>query len=212
MKNKLSNISILIVSILTSVVAYFYLPETIASHWDYLGQPNGYSSKLFTLILFPVMIVFIYALLMIVPKLDPMKKNIDKFMDSFSNFVTVILLFLVLVQYQVLLWNLGVQISFNISFPILLGLLFFFIGDLLEKSKRNWSVGIRTPWTLSSDYVWEKTHKLGGKLFKASLILFLFALIIPGYSFILVVGYLLATVVYLFVYSYLVIKEEHNKK
>ena len=212
MKNKLSNISILIVSILTSVVAYFYLPETIASHWDYLGQPNGYSSKLFTLILFPVMIVFIYALLMIVPKLDPMKKNIDKFMDSFSNFVTVILLFLVLVQYQVLLWNLGVQISFNISFPILLGLLFFFIGDLLEKSKRNWSVGIRTPWTLSSDYVWEKTHKLGGKLFKASLILFLFALIIPGYSFILVVGYLLATVVYLFVYSYLVFKEEQNKK
>ncbi|HVX92976.1 MAG TPA: SdpI family protein [Candidatus Dojkabacteria bacterium] len=211
MKNKILNLSILAVSILTSVVAFFYLPDQVASHWNYLGAPDGYSSKLSTLILFPALLVFMYLLLVFIPQLDPMKKNIAKFNDQFSNFISIMLLFFVLVQYQVLLWNLGVQIPFNLSFPILLGGLFYFIGTLLEKSKRNWTIGIRTPWTLSSDKVWDATHKKGAKLFKISPLVFFLSIFLPNdFTFGIVIGYLLGTVIFLFVYSYLLFKKEQK--
>ena len=63
-------------------------------------------------------------------------------------------------------WNMGVQFNMTQFFVPAIGILFFYIGTILKYTKRNWFVGIRTPWTLSSDVVWEKTHKLGGKLFK----------------------------------------------
>jgi len=51
--------------------------------------------------------------------------------------------------------------------------LFYYLGILMQHSRRNWFVGIRTPWTLSSDVVWEKTHKRGGLVFKACAVLVL---------------------------------------
>jgi len=67
-----------------------------------------------------------------------------------------------------------------------LGILFYYCGILIENAKRNWFIGIRTPWTLSNEKVWERTHKIGGKLFKiAGLIAFLwyFFLIMFSISF-----------------------------
>jgi uncharacterized membrane protein len=73
---------------------------------------------------------------------------------------------MVIVHLQILLWNIGIQISPNALFPVGIGLLFYYIGILMEKAERNWFIGIRTPWTLSSDRVWRKTNRLGGKLFR----------------------------------------------
>ena len=43
--------------------------------------------------------------------------------------------------------------------------LFVLLGNYLGKSHPNWFAGVRTPWTLSSDYAWEKTHRWAGRLF-----------------------------------------------
>ena len=65
-----------------------------------------------------------------------------------------------------LLWSLGIHLGTNYLMSALTGLLLFFVGITLQHARRNWFVGIRTPWTLSSDAVWDKTHRLGARLFK----------------------------------------------
>ncbi|MEM1574073.1 MAG: SdpI family protein [Candidatus Methanomethylicaceae archaeon] len=82
---------------------------------------------------------------------------------------------------------------------------------MLEKAKRNWFIGIRTPWTLSSDIVWEKTHKIGGKMFKIIGIIAIFGIIIPEYGIFLILASIIFIIVYTTIYSYFeYIKEKKN--
>ena len=83
-----------------------------------------------------------------------------------------------------------------------LGILFYYCGILVENAKRNWFIGIRTPWTLSSDKVWQKTHKVGGKLFKASAIIAFSGIIFPRYAIFLVIIPAILVGVSTIVYSY----------
>lgn len=202
---------IILTSVVTSLVGYQYLPELIPTHWNYLGQVDGYGSKLGTMIAFPALILLFFLLLRIVPSLDPLKKNIVKFQKDYNNMISVFMLFFLLLQYQVILWSLGIQISPNYMFPITLGLLFFTIGNMLGKAKRNWTFGIKTPWTLSSENVWRKTHDLGKFLFKLSLPIFIVSLLIPNITFLIVIGYILAITFYLILYSFLEFKKEQGK-
>ena len=104
--------------------------------------------------------------------------------------------------------------KFNMTSAIMpaIGILFYGIGVVLETTKRNWFIGIRTPWTLSSDAVWEKTHKLGSKLFKAIAIIAFLSLFFPGQLLLLVVGPALLVALYLVVYSYIEYKKETKSK
>ena len=83
-----------------------------------------------------------------------------------------------------------------------LGILFYYCGVLIENAKRNWFIGIRTPWTLSSDSVWEKTHKIGGKLFKIAGIIALFGIFFPNYTFLFVLIPVVSVAIYTAAYSY----------
>ncbi|MCK5474133.1 MAG: SdpI family protein [Candidatus Aenigmarchaeota archaeon] len=87
------------------------------------------------------------------------------------------------------------------------GLLFYGISFLLEKSKKNFFIGIRIPWTLSSDEVWRKTHKLGAKMFRVFAILAFVSVIIPS-GFMVFMASTFLGVIYLFAYSYFEYKKE----
>jgi uncharacterized membrane protein len=91
-----------------------------------------------------------------------------------------------------------------------MGLLFYYTGVLCEKSKRNWFIGIRTPWTLSSDKVWEKTHKIGGKLFKIAGIIAILGALTPEYAIILILIPVISAVGYTIAYSYFEYQKEVN--
>jgi uncharacterized membrane protein len=92
------------------------------------------------------------------------------------------------------------------------GLLIFYIGFILPKAKRNWFVGIRTPWTLSSDIVWEKTHKLGGILFKLVGAITIFGIFINEVAFYLTIFSAIGVSIFLFIYSYFIFCAENRKK
>ena len=100
------------------------------------------------------------------------------------------------------------MISPNYYIPVSIGLLFFYIGVLCENSKRNWFVGIRTPWTLSSDKVWDKTHKLGGKLFKIAGIIALIGIFFQNYVVYFILIPTFSVSIYLIVYSYVEFRKE----
>ncbi|MCK5282949.1 MAG: SdpI family protein [Nanoarchaeota archaeon] len=100
--------------------------------------------------------------------------------------------------------------SFNISYFVIpaIAILFYYMGHILKFIKKNFFIGIRTPWTLSSDDVWNKTHKLGSMTFKMNAIILLFALISPVIGFWIFIISVLVNVVFLITYSYYIWKKK----
>ena len=99
----------------------------------------------------------------------------------------------------------------NVIIPIGLGLLFFYSGVLCENARRNWFIGIRTPWTLSSEKVWKKTHEIGGKLFKVAGMITLVGTFFPGYALFFVLVPALSVVTYVIIYSYVEYQKEGRR-
>jgi len=195
------------------MAGYFYpqLPDQLATHWNMNGQVDGYMEKGWGVFLFPGMMLSLVLLFYIIPRIDPLKANIEKFRDAYEEMVVVILAFFLLIFLQTMLWNIGIQISPSLTVPVAVGLLFIYLGYLLPKAKRNWFVGIRTPWTMSSDKVWDKTHKVGGKLFIMMGIILTLSVFLGSTSFYIMIAGILAVVIYLFWYSYVQFQKEKKK-
>ncbi len=203
MENQFKAAMILVVlSFIIGAYAYTALPEPVATHWGLSGQPDGYMPKIFGAFLFPVILTVLLAVFGILPIIDPLRANIEKSKTAYFGFALVVTAFLFLVYLQTVLWNMGTIISFSLTIPILLGGLFFCIGLLLDKVKRNWFVGIRTPWTLSSDEVWDKTHRFGATAFKVAGILMLFTVLLPAYTILIVFALFLLAILAAVAYSY----------
>ncbi|MBI4019476.1 MAG: SdpI family protein [Candidatus Aenigmarchaeota archaeon] len=208
-------IAILIVFLSTLAASlYFYaqLPEMMPSHWNAEGDVDSYMPKAWGAFLVPFLIAAIACLLLFIPETDPMKQNVDRFRNYYDGFVILLAVFMAGVHFQLILWALGVEISPNNTFPIGIGIMFFYIGILLEKSRRNWFIGIRTPWTMSSDRVWEKTHKLGGILFKIAGLVSLTGVFFPAYSVLLILISAILAAVFCVIYSYFEYQKEKSMR
>jgi len=193
-----------------SLAVYGRLPQPMASHWDTNDQVNGTISRFWGAFLMPVMALAMLGLFLLIPSIDPLKANIAKFRGFFNNFIVLLMVFFLYVHVLTILWNLGVQ-SFRMSAALLpaIGLIFILAGLMMRQAKRNFFIGIRTPWTLSSDRVWDETHRVGGPLFIASGALALLGGFLPGdvsYWFVLVP--VLASSVFTVVYSYVLWRRE----
>jgi uncharacterized membrane protein len=116
-----------------------------------------------------------WALLIILPKIDPRGSNYAKFGGTFEGIIVSIMLFMLGIHIMILRAGLGYPVAMQRVVPLGIGVLFVVMGNLLPRARPNWFVGIRTPWTLSSDRVWEKTHRLGGRLFVSGGILIVLA-------------------------------------
>ena len=183
---------------------YFYpqMPEKMASHWNIKGEVDGYLSKSWGLFLMPIILIGVVLLYLIAPKIDPLKKNIEKFRKYFDGFIVLLLLFLFYLYTLTIFWNLGLKFDIGQAIIPALAVLFYYCGVLLEKAKRNWFIGIRTPWTLSNDVVWDKTHKIGGKLFKIAGIIAIFGIFFQKYALFFILAPIILVVVCATIYSY----------
>ena len=186
------------------------LPDQMASHWNVNDQVDGYMSKPWGVFMMPLITLGMFILFLVVPSIDPLKANIAQFRDAFNMFIVLIVAFMLYIHALTLAWSLGYD-DFKMSTSMLpaMGLLFIFIGFMLRKAKRNFFIGIRTPWTLSSDRVWDETHRLGSVLFMVSGALaflgsFFGGMIAFWFLFVPLIGSALITVVY----SYLLYQRE----
>jgi len=184
------------------------MPEKMASHWNIQGKVDGYLSKFWGLFLMPLLSLALFVLFLLIPKIDPLKANIEKFRKYFDGFIILIILFLFYLYLLTIFWNFGNKFSMNQVLPPAFGILFFYCGILIEKAKRNWFIGIRTPWTLSNEKVWERTHKIGGKLFKVAGIIVLLGIIFPNYAFFFILFPVIAVSIYTVIYSYFEYRKE----
>jgi uncharacterized membrane protein len=192
-----------------SLSVYDRLPEQMASHWNTANQVDGYISRFWGAFLMPIVAVGMLGLFLVIPSIDPLKANIAKFREYFNAFIMLMVAFLVYMHLLTMLWNLGYD-RFNMGAAMLpaLGLIFIFAGVMMRRAKRNFFIGIRTPWTLSSDRVWDKTHQIGSTLFIASGILALLGAIFAEHAVWFILIPVLGSTLFLVVYSYVLYQQE----
>lgn len=158
---------IVVAAFIISAVVYPKMPERVPTHWGMTGQVDGWGSRGLGAFTVPVILIVIWALFRIVPAIDPRGANYAKFGGAFEGIIVSIMLFMLGLHIVVLRAELGHPVDMARVMPFGVGILLIVIGNLLPRARPNWFVGIRTPWTLSSDRVWEKTHRFGGRLFVA---------------------------------------------
>jgi uncharacterized membrane protein len=148
-----------------TAVVYPWLPETIASHWNIEGQPDQFSPKWFGAFILPASMILMLGLALVLPRISPRHFEVDTFK---STYWMVMLLVLALLAYMhvVTLWA-GANGRIDVGRAVFGGIFGFLaiMGNYLSKVRRNFWMGVRTPWTLASDRVWNDTHRLAAKTF-----------------------------------------------
>lgn len=165
-----------------SVLVYPRLPAEIATHWNAAGEPDATMPKAVGIAVVPVVAAGLLGLFAVIPRIDPLGENIAAFRRYYDWFVVVMTAFLVVVQAGIVLYNLGYVFDFVLV--VLLGVagVYYYVGVLLAHAERNWFVGVRTPWTLSSPEVWDQTHDLAGRLFKLTAGITLLGVVLPAFA------------------------------
>ncbi len=183
-------------------LAYPQLPAEMATHWNAAGEIDGRTPKLLALGLFPVLMAALLGLFAVVPRIDPLGENVEQFRAQYDTFVVLVLAFLAYLQAVVVAANAGYEFELIQALAPAVGALYYYVGVLSAHAERNWFVGIRTPWTISSDEVWKRTHDRAAPLFKFAGVVAALGALVPAYAELLVVAPVLAVSLYAAVFSY----------
>jgi uncharacterized membrane protein len=205
-------LSIIALSFITGILFYPYLPSVIATHWNAQGAVDGYMSRAWGVFLLPIILLLCGGVLFFIPRIDPKRDNIAKFRKYFDYFVVGLMLLLYYIYLLSLIWNVGYQFDFTLALLPALAAIFYLIGALLPHTQQNWMIGIRTPWTISSESVWRKTHAVGGIAFKICAVLVLFGIFFPKFAPWFILAPLIVTALGLVVYSYFLYQKEQRQK
>jgi len=211
MRSRWFGLVIAVVAIAISIWAYSSLPPTVATHWNLRGTPDGFSSRFVAVAIGPLVIVGIALLFNVLPKVDPRRENYARFLSTYWLFANAVIVFMLIVHGIVIATGLGYSVRIDRLMPLFIGLLFVVIGNYLTRVEPNWFVGIRTPWTLSSDTVWRKTHRTSGWLMViGGLALAAGAFLPHGVLLPLLIATIVVVVVIPIVQSYILWKREQH--
>jgi uncharacterized membrane protein len=198
-----------------SLWAWDRIPDgaQVAIHFDLTGQPDRFGSKLEALAAMPIVLVMMTLLLYVLPWLDPRRANVEasaKFWNAIAIGVTLLLAY---IHVLLVLTATGTAIKMASAIVPAINVLFILLGNYLAKTRSNWFAGIRTPWTLSSEHSWEKTHRWTGRLFVLSGLAGLTAWLVTDAITAMIVSLaaLFATIIAALVMSYVFWKNDPNR-
>jgi len=159
---------LLAAALVATVVAYPQLPDYVPTHWNIRNQVNGYSPKWALFLFGPGLMTFMIAIFVGLPWLSPKQFEVDGFRAT-SLYIMVIVVSLIAYLHGVVLWAaLGHRVNVGRAVVGGVSLLFCLLGNVMGKVRRNFYIGVRTPWTLANDRVWDATHRFAGKAFVAA--------------------------------------------
>ncbi|MFH0966695.1 MAG: SdpI family protein [Methanobacteriota archaeon] len=206
----LISICIIVLSLMVGIFLSPSLPADLPSHWNLNGDVDGYMPKDLALFFLPILALVIMSLMVILPRYDPDHDRYSEFQSAYDGLILLIVLFLTILYLVTILWALGTHIPMNSLMSVMFGLLFIGIGIFFRSVKKTWFVGIRTPWTLLSEQVWQKTHQIGSWVFISAGFLCLGGVLYPTYAYLFVLVPILGGVVGLFIYSYILYSKENT--
>ncbi len=207
---------LVIASLAIAVVALAQVgvAATVPVHWGPDGQPDGYGPAWISLLVIPAIQVPLVALLAVMPRFEPRRRDLARSRRSYEIVVVGAMALLTLVQATIAIATLGGVFDMARIIVGAGGVFFIAIGLAMPGFRPNYMAGIRTPWTLTSDLSWRKTHELGGRLFiLVGAVTLLATPFVPALALTLVfvVGLILAAVA-MVAYSYRVWKTDPDKR
>lgn len=208
-KINLFKISIImyIIPFLLGAVFYSKLPDLLPVHFDINGNPDSFKNKNFALFLIPSFVLLIEIFAYFMSKKDPRQKY------QGNKIMNIILIFMPLLMTgiitYIICYSLGFKYDISKIVNVIISILFIMLGNYFPKTKRNYTIGFRTPWNLASDENWNKTHKMTGKLWVVCGIIMLLFTLLSQHNFYIINGIMLwIMVVVPMIYSYLIYKKE----
>lgn len=153
---------VILIPMLVGLLLWSKLPEQIPSHWNINGEVDGWSSKAFVVFAIPAIMLGFHWICVLASSLDPKSKGYhSKMVLLVLWIIPVISLVLCSLVYTAAL---GYSLNVQIIMPLLVGLMFIIVGNLLPKCRQSYTLGIKLPWTLASEENWNKTHRFSGKV------------------------------------------------
>ncbi|MBK5253271.1 MAG: SdpI family protein [Peptostreptococcaceae bacterium] len=219
MKNRKVDIIIVALIAITLVwllAIYQGLPDTIPTHWNISGEADNFGSKNSLFIMFAVM-VGINLLLPLLAKIDPRSDNYKRFSHAYDVFRIAFTLFFMALMFIAVQEAKGDTSSiFTVEnlVPSLIGVLFVVIGNYMPKFKHNYTIGIKTPWTLANEEVWNKTHRMAGPIWTAGGVIMVFNQFVftTEISKIVLIAVIVSIIAIPTLYSYLEYKKVKSKE
>ncbi len=193
---------VLAAALAATAILYPHLPERVATHWGLRGQPNGYSSKASLFLFGPGLLVFTMLFTALLPWLSPRHFEVDAFRSTYRRIMTYLFVMIAYLD-AVMLW-LASGHAIDAGRAIVGGVCLFLalIGNLLGKVRRNFYIGVRMPWTIANERVWNSTHRFAAKtLVAAGALGLLFSILgLASWPIYAILAGALAPVVYSLVY------------
>ncbi|MGB5358629.1 MAG: SdpI family protein [Eudoraea sp.] len=208
LKKELPLIVIVLIPFIYLAYIWNQLPEKVPMHWNIKGEIDRYGDKI-ELIIIPILLpLLIYIIFLVIPKMDP-KNKLQNMGNKYQNIKTLLTLFMSILALFII-YSIKNKSLTNPNYILLsMGVLYTILGNYFKTIKPNYFIGIRTPWTLENDTVWQETHLLAGKIwFIGGLMVVFSSLILNGQSNLTV--FIIITMVMVLIpiiYSYLKFKK-----
>jgi uncharacterized membrane protein len=203
---KKESLSLLVMATTIGMLAYFYpnLPDQIPVHFNINGEVDQYGSKDGFLAIFPGIMVVAYLVLFFINRIDP-KKNISSPYEKPLPKIRFVMNLMFLMIQSIIIYSVTTG-NMNPKFIVagIVSIIFVGIGNLMHSMKPNYFIGFRTPWTLESEEVWVKTHRLVSKIWVTTGLINLSVIWFVSNSFMvgLTVGMLMTGIIWPFAYSW----------
>ena len=190
--------------IIAGALLYSSLPEIVPTHFNFEGEPDGWSSRAFAAFGLPAIMLGMNFVLQFALNADPKRQNMSEALMNIAVWSVPVLS--VLCCGMTLAKSLGYDVRFEVIIPVFMGLLFIIIGNYLPKTKQSYTMGIRLPWTLNSEENWNRTHRLAGFLWVLCGVLFI-AMSFIGWSLPIFLILLAVMILVPLAYSYLLYRK-----
>ena len=210
-KKKLIITSIIIlVPIIIGLILWNKLPDKIPTHWNAAGEVDGWSSKAFAVFGLPGFLFAVHWVCVLASSADPKKQNIEGKVLNIVLWICPI----ISVLGAVLMYGAALGMEFRVEkiIPLLVGVVFIVIGNYLPKCKQSYTMGIKLPWTLNDEENWNRTHRLGGKLWVVCGLVVILSMLLPNKFMVAIFLSVVAVAVFVpTVYSYLLFREKEKR-
>ena len=198
---------ITLIPMVIGLLLWDQLPDTLPTHWDINGNVDGWSSKSFAVFFFPALLLAIQWLCVFASCADPKSKDYHPKMIGLVLWTCPVLS--LLLNSMVYAAALGYGLKIEIIMPLIVGLMFVIVGNLLPKCRQSYTMGIKLPWTLNNEENLNKTHRFGGKVWAIGGVIIMATALVG--SFWLLIGVMVVMVVAPTLYSYLLYRKQQRE-
>ena len=151
---------VILLPILIGILLWNKLPDSMATHFNFDNAADGYREKWFAVIIEPFILLALHLIMAMIIAADPRKKNISSRVYGITIWIIpASSLALAVVIYP---YNLGIHFNISLFLGIFLGVIYIIVGNYLPKTRQNYTIGFKLPWTYANEENWNKTNRLAG--------------------------------------------------